>query len=431
MTHTVFLKDKNLKPENIKQGVKIMNVTGTYEGGGYDGSLYMHNERMGLAAKSSNLIPTETCFNCHQSPNTVNDTGYMCTMEASFVAPTVSDTSTYFVLGSSSESDTEKIFGIWVSGDRLYVSFGHTEKEAAVFYDDDVHFSNYANVYATAEEDPETGDVTWTVSVNELHDFDQTLDFVEVDDMLPLDIFACRTIVKSIECDMYSSYQGVQFSKFYYEFSSDDSKCVDYYAYNNAEIDDNGDVTPGSLFFIEEYCGTSEDSSIEMIPVNGSWELNRMPYSVDTEPYTVEPGLNLIGAETVHPVIIAPSPMISSCRFEVPDEGWQTINLAYSESETAGYTDAAGMNEATFSITIYSWTPVSILVNGNELDDVDDVPNFSYNLQDSTDNGYMLLTLNFSADDYDTEQSINVTLDNGHDSQEWDLSYYSGIEDDR
>lgn len=33
MAHFVVLKDKNLKPENIKQGVKIFKVEGTYEGG--------------------------------------------------------------------------------------------------------------------------------------------------------------------------------------------------------------------------------------------------------------------------------------------------------------------------------------------------------------------------------------------------------------
>lgn len=34
MTHFAVLKDKNLKPENIKKGVKIFKVTGTFEGGG-------------------------------------------------------------------------------------------------------------------------------------------------------------------------------------------------------------------------------------------------------------------------------------------------------------------------------------------------------------------------------------------------------------
>lgn len=33
MTHFAVLKDKNLKPENIKKGVKIFKVTGTFEGG--------------------------------------------------------------------------------------------------------------------------------------------------------------------------------------------------------------------------------------------------------------------------------------------------------------------------------------------------------------------------------------------------------------
>ena len=37
MAHFVVLKDKNLKPENIKSGVKIFKVTGTYEGGGGEG----------------------------------------------------------------------------------------------------------------------------------------------------------------------------------------------------------------------------------------------------------------------------------------------------------------------------------------------------------------------------------------------------------
>lgn len=39
MSSTVIIKDKNLKPENIKKGVKILKTEGTYEGGGSSANL--------------------------------------------------------------------------------------------------------------------------------------------------------------------------------------------------------------------------------------------------------------------------------------------------------------------------------------------------------------------------------------------------------
>lgn len=50
MSCTVFLKDKNLKPENIKKGVKIFKIVGTYEGDG--GTVVLQNKTVNSSTSS-------------------------------------------------------------------------------------------------------------------------------------------------------------------------------------------------------------------------------------------------------------------------------------------------------------------------------------------------------------------------------------------
>lgn len=54
MSCTVFLKDKDLKPKNIKKGVKIFNVVGTYEGGG--GGTVVLQDKTADSSTSSQVI---------------------------------------------------------------------------------------------------------------------------------------------------------------------------------------------------------------------------------------------------------------------------------------------------------------------------------------------------------------------------------------
>ncbi|MBQ2389119.1 MAG: hypothetical protein II305_03610 [Clostridia bacterium] len=54
MSCTVILKDKDLKPKNIKKGVKIFNVVGTYEGGG--GGTVVLQDKTANSSTSSQVI---------------------------------------------------------------------------------------------------------------------------------------------------------------------------------------------------------------------------------------------------------------------------------------------------------------------------------------------------------------------------------------
>lgn len=117
---TFFIKDKNLKPENIKHGVKILNVTGTYEGGGSGDCEQWHDLlRINNAQNRDHAgVIFDTGFPIAGLINTDFE-GYFSlgSLEADF-----------FIMGNRSNVDPETghayYWGIWKFGDKLIVSFG-------------------------------------------------------------------------------------------------------------------------------------------------------------------------------------------------------------------------------------------------------------------------------------------------------------------
>lgn len=58
MSCTVVIKDKNLKPENIKMGITILKVTGTFEGGG-GGEAVLEEKTVNSSTLSQEVLPGE------------------------------------------------------------------------------------------------------------------------------------------------------------------------------------------------------------------------------------------------------------------------------------------------------------------------------------------------------------------------------------
>ena len=59
MSCTVVIKDKNLKPENIKMGITILKVTGTFEGGGGGGEAVLEEKTVNSSTLSQEVLPGE------------------------------------------------------------------------------------------------------------------------------------------------------------------------------------------------------------------------------------------------------------------------------------------------------------------------------------------------------------------------------------
>lgn len=128
---TFFIKDKNLKPENIKQGVKILNVTGTYEGGGsgdceqWPSLISVHNEQSPTHAG----VIFDTGF-------PIAD-GYINEYFNGYFSSSYSDNESFFLFGNRSNVDPETghyyYWGVWNNQDKLIVSFGGGSGDSAVF----------------------------------------------------------------------------------------------------------------------------------------------------------------------------------------------------------------------------------------------------------------------------------------------------------
>lgn len=134
MTHFVVLKDKNLKPENIKSGVKIFKVTGTYEGG--TGDCEQWPSLLGINNGQSSAhagVIFDTGFPI--ADGHINDyfNGYF--------SSSYSDNDSFFLFGNRSNVNPETgntyYWGIWNYQDKLVVSFGAlsrgTHNDCAVF----------------------------------------------------------------------------------------------------------------------------------------------------------------------------------------------------------------------------------------------------------------------------------------------------------
>ncbi len=128
---TFVIKDKNLTPENIKSGVKILKVTGTYEGGGqgdceeWPSLLGVHN---GQSTAHAGVI-FDTGFPI--ADGHINDyfNGFFC--------GSYDVNNSFFLFGNRSNVDPETghyyYWGAWNYQDKLIVSFGGGGGESAVF----------------------------------------------------------------------------------------------------------------------------------------------------------------------------------------------------------------------------------------------------------------------------------------------------------
>lgn len=150
MARQFFIKDKNLKPENIKQGVKILNVTGTYEGGGpgdneeWPSLLEVNNEQT------------------YTHAGAIFDTGFPIT---GFIYDEFNgyftignpEVESFFLFGNRSNVDPETghsyYWGIWKYDNKLMVSFGaEAHHDSAEFtLDDEISATNLPVSWLRAE----------------------------------------------------------------------------------------------------------------------------------------------------------------------------------------------------------------------------------------------------------------------------------------
>lgn len=153
MARQFFIKDKNLKGENIKQGVKILNVTGTYEGD--------CEERPSLLGVNNAQSSTHA--------SVVFDTGFPIAslinnaFEGYFSLRNL-ETESFFLLGNRSNIDPETgyhyYWGIWKYQDKLIVSFGSLSQghnDCAVFTLDDEVSSMDLPISWVRMENPDYG----------------------------------------------------------------------------------------------------------------------------------------------------------------------------------------------------------------------------------------------------------------------------------
>ena len=150
MAHFVVLKDKNLKPENIKSGVKIFKVTGTYEGGGpgdneeWPSLLEVNNEQT------------------YTHAGAIFDTGFPIIgfiYDEFYGYFTIGnpEVESFFLFGNRSNVDPETghsyYWGIWKYDNKLMVSFGaEAHHDSAEFtLDDEISATNLPVSWLRAE----------------------------------------------------------------------------------------------------------------------------------------------------------------------------------------------------------------------------------------------------------------------------------------
>lgn len=150
MARQFFIKDKNLKPENIKSGVKIFKVTGTYEGGGagdceqWPSLLEVHNEQTYTHAG----VIFDTGFPI---------TGFIYDEFNGYFTIGNPEVESFFLFGNRSNVDPETghsyYWGIWKYDDKLMVSFGaEAHHDSAEFtLDDEISATNLPVSWLRAE----------------------------------------------------------------------------------------------------------------------------------------------------------------------------------------------------------------------------------------------------------------------------------------
>lgn len=150
MARQFFIKDKNLKPENIKQGVKILNVTGTYEGGGpgdneeWPSLLEVNNEQ--TYAHAGAIFDTGFPI-----------TGFIYDEFNGYFTSWYPEVESFFLFGNRSNVDPETghsyYWGIWKYDNKLMVSFGaEAHHDSAEFtLDDEISATNLPVSWLRAE----------------------------------------------------------------------------------------------------------------------------------------------------------------------------------------------------------------------------------------------------------------------------------------
>ena len=134
MARQIVIKDKNLKPENIKQGVKILNVTGTYEGGGpsdveqWPDLLQVYNDESGVHGG----VTFDTGFPIADGLVNNHFEGYFALGQSMEYM----EEHSCFLFGNSSAVDPEiggaYYWGIWQAYGNINVAFG-SRSDYAVF----------------------------------------------------------------------------------------------------------------------------------------------------------------------------------------------------------------------------------------------------------------------------------------------------------
>lgn len=329
MSCTVFIKDKNLKPQNIKKGVTILKVKGTLEGGSaepvlQDASLsYTQNGTYTLNASSGyDGLGTVTVdvsvaggggetplarmkyltlqlMDSEQSTSSCIDSSVVpleepSSIEMFFSAP-VSDPedeeSRHFIFASMAEGEyvDTPFFGAYENAGNLFVNFGSVE--GLSLSDADYHFSNGVYIYAEKVEDKET---YWEVTVNGKPA--SSVPYVSLSDMGTITIFGRK------DGDGYTEFASSG-TCFGYIFMNNNDEGLEIAAgceliVNDAHDEPEYDMYTSDVPYIrtQAYDYVNETETVNWIPVEaGEYDtISAFNYSNNTEPVTAVSGMNVL-----------------------------------------------------------------------------------------------------------------------------------------
>lgn len=331
MSCTVIIKDKNLKPENIKKGVTILKVKGTLEGGSaepvlQDASLsYTQNGTYTLNASSGyDGLGTVTVdvsvaggggetplammeylrlqlMNSEQSTSSYADTDVVpfeepTAIEMFFKAPiTEGEEERHFIFASIAEGEYEPwdtpFFGAYEYAGDLYVNFGGVE--GLSLSDADYHFSNGVHIYAEKVDDG--GEAYWEVTVNGKPV--DNVPYVSLSDMGPITIFG-----RSDGDDGYTEFASDGTCFGYVWMGSDDGE-FEFDAGCELIVDDTldepeYDIHSSNMPYIRTYAYdyVNETETINWIPVEvGEYdEIHARNISSNIDPITAVSGMNVL-----------------------------------------------------------------------------------------------------------------------------------------
>lgn len=331
MSCTVVIKDKNLKPENIKKGVTILKVKGTLEGGSaepvlQDASLsYTQNGTYTLNASSgydglgtvtvdvsvtggggvSPLAGMRFLYlnltDYEQSTSSCVDTSVAPFEEPTFIdmffrAPATDpevDEERHFIFASMAEAEGEyedtPFLGAYECAGNLFVNFGAVE--GLILSDADYHFSNGVYISAEKIEDEET---YWEVTVNGKPV--GSVPYFSLSDMGTITVFGRK------DGNGYTEFAN-NGTCFGYVFTSGDDGGCEIAAGCELALNDEYDEPEYSTYtsdvpyirtHISDY--VNETETVNWIPVEaGEYdEIHAFNYSNNSEPVTAVSGMNVL-----------------------------------------------------------------------------------------------------------------------------------------